>query len=45
MRLKLSRVAVTYGSWGFTATDTLVGDTTGKDFKTLKAKAQEIADT
>ena len=44
-RLKLSRVAVKYGSWGFTSTDRLVGDTRGKDFKQLSEKAQEISDT
>lgn len=44
LRQRLSRVAVKYGSWGFTATDGLVGDTRGKDFKALRAKAEQISD-
>jgi putative FmdB family regulatory protein len=44
-RLKLSRVAVKYGAWGFTKTDNLVADPQGKDFKTLSEKAAEIADS
>jgi putative FmdB family regulatory protein len=44
MRQRLSRVAVKYGSWGFTATDSLVGDARGKDFKALRAKAEQISD-
>jgi putative FmdB family regulatory protein len=41
---RFSRVAVKYGGWGFTATDKLVGDTKGKDFKKLRSKAEEISD-
>jgi predicted nucleic acid-binding Zn ribbon protein len=43
--LRLSRVAVRYDAFGFSATDKLVTDTRGKDFKSLSAKAQEIADS
>ena len=43
--LKLSRVAVKYESFGFTQTDTLVGDPTGKNFKTLQEKANEISES
>lgn len=39
-----SRVAVRYGSWGFTATDRLVADTRGKDFRALRDKAEQISD-
>jgi putative FmdB family regulatory protein len=42
---RLSRVAVKYEGWGFTATDSLVSDTKGKDFKQLRAKAEEISDS
>jgi putative FmdB family regulatory protein len=44
LRRKFSRVAVRYEGWGFTATDSLVNDTRGKDFKALRSKAEEIAD-
>lgn len=44
MRRKFSRVAVRYGTWGFTATDSLVRDTRGKDYKQLRSKAEQIAD-
>jgi putative FmdB family regulatory protein len=44
-RQKLSRVAVTYASFGFTTTDNLVRNPETKDYKALKAKAQEIADS
>jgi putative FmdB family regulatory protein len=46
LRRKFSRVAVRYGSWGFTATDSLVDDARGprKDFKTLREKAEQISD-
>jgi putative FmdB family regulatory protein len=43
-RLRLARVAVRYGSWGFTSTDKLVGDTRGKNFKRLRETAEKIAD-
>lgn len=42
---RFSRVAVKYGGWGFTATDKLVSDNRGKDFKTLRSKAEEISDS
>jgi predicted nucleic acid-binding Zn ribbon protein len=44
-QLKISRVAVKYQSFGFTSTDSLVSDPHGKDFKTLRSKAEEISDT
>ena len=43
-KLRLGRVAVRYNGWGFTATDSLVSDTRGKDFRTLRDKADEISD-
>jgi len=43
--LKISRVAVKYDTWGFTNTDRLVSDTQGKNFRDLRNKAEEIADT
>lgn len=43
-RQRFGRIAVRYGSWGFTATDRLVGDTRGKDFKSLRETAEKIAD-
>lgn len=45
MQRKFSRVAVKYGAWGFTSTDSLVGDSRGKDFKALRNKAEEISDS
>jgi putative FmdB family regulatory protein len=44
LRRRFSRVAVRYGSWGFTSTDGLVGSTTGKDFNQLRDRAERIAD-
>jgi putative FmdB family regulatory protein len=44
-RHRLARVAVRYNSWGFTATDSLVSDTRGKDFTDLRAKAEQISDS
>lgn len=44
-RHRFSRVAVKYAGWGFSATDSLVGDTKGKDFKQLRSKAEEISDS
>jgi putative FmdB family regulatory protein len=44
MRHRLSRVAVKYDAFGFTATDKLVSDPKGKDFKALRAKAEQISD-
>jgi putative FmdB family regulatory protein len=44
MQRVFSRVAVRYGSWGFTSTDSLVNDTRGKDFKALRSKAEQISD-
>jgi putative FmdB family regulatory protein len=43
-KLRLGRVAVRYNGWGFTSTDSLVADTRGKDFRTLRDKADQIAD-
>ena len=45
LRRRYGRVAVTFGGWGFAATDSLVsGDRRRKDFKALKRKADEIAE-
>jgi putative FmdB family regulatory protein len=44
LRRKFSRVAVRYEGWGFSATDTLVNDTRGKDFKALRERAEKISD-
>jgi putative FmdB family regulatory protein len=44
LRRKFSRVAVRYEGWGFTATDSLVNDTRGKDYKALRERAERIAD-
>jgi len=39
------RVAVVFGGWGFSRTDSLLpSDRPRKDFKKLKEKAQEIAE-
>ena len=43
-KLRIGRVAVKYNGWGFTATDSLVSDTRGKDFSTLRDKAEQISD-
>ena len=43
-RLRIGRVAVKYDGWGFTATDKLVSDPRGKDFKQLRETAEKIAD-
>jgi putative FmdB family regulatory protein len=43
-RHRLARVAVRYDGWGFTATDKLVSDTRGKDFRTLRSTAEQISD-
>jgi putative FmdB family regulatory protein len=44
-RHRLARVAVRYNTWGFTATDSLVSDTRGKDFTELRNKAEQISDS
>jgi hypothetical protein len=36
---------VSYNDFGFTATDSLVSDPRGKDFRALREKANEIADS
>jgi putative FmdB family regulatory protein len=41
---RMARVAVKYNGWGFAATDSLVSDTRGKDFKTLRETAEKISD-
>jgi len=41
---RFSRVAVRYGSWGFNATDSLVRDPRGKDFRRLRETAEQISD-
>ena len=43
-KLRPGRVAVRYEGWGFTATDSLVSDTRGKDFRALRDKAEQISD-
>jgi putative FmdB family regulatory protein len=43
-RQRFGRVAVRYGSWGFRATDTLVRDPGGTDFRALRERAERIAD-
>jgi putative FmdB family regulatory protein len=44
LRRRFSRVGVRYGTWGFTATDTLVANPGSKDFKQLRERAERIAD-
>lgn len=44
LRRRWSRVAVRYGAWGFQATDGLVRDTRGKDFRGLRERAERISD-
>ncbi len=44
LRKKFSRVAVRYGTWGFTSTDSLVSDTRGRDYKALREKAEQISE-
>jgi putative FmdB family regulatory protein len=41
---RFARIAVKYNDWGFAATDNLVGDTRGKDFKALRETAEKISD-
>jgi putative FmdB family regulatory protein len=43
-RHRFARIAVKYESWGFGATDNLVSDTRGKDFKALRETAEKISD-
>jgi putative FmdB family regulatory protein len=43
LKRKFSRVAVKYEGWGFASTDSLVGNTQGKDFKALRERAERIA--
>ncbi len=46
LRRVYGRVAVKFGGWGFSRTDSLVPeDRPRKDFKKLKEKAEEIADS
>jgi putative FmdB family regulatory protein len=45
LRRRFSRVAVRYEGWGFTSTDKLVSDDRpGRDFKSLRERAERIAD-
>jgi predicted nucleic acid-binding Zn ribbon protein len=45
LRKVYGRVAVTFGGWGFSKTDALLPEgRRRKDFRTLKAKAEEISD-
>jgi putative FmdB family regulatory protein len=41
---RFARIAVKYNGWGFTATDSLVSDSRGKDFKKLRETAEKISD-
>jgi putative FmdB family regulatory protein len=41
---RFARIAVKYNDWGFGATDSLVRDTRGKDFKALRETAEKIAE-
>ena len=43
-RHRFARIAVKYNGWGFTATDSLVSDTKGKNFKQLRETAEKISD-
>lgn len=46
LRRAWSRVAVRFSGWGFSTTDGLVGEhRSGRDFKQLKEKAEEIVDS
>ena len=44
LRRRWSRVAVRYGSWGFKATDGLVRETRGRDYRDLRDRAERISD-
>lgn len=44
MRQRLGRVAVRYGSWGFSATDKLVNRPGRGDYKELRERAERISD-
>lgn len=44
LKRKFSRVAVKYQGWGFSSTDSLVKDTTGKDYQALRERAERISD-
>ena len=44
-RQRPARVAVKYDAFGFTSTDSLVGDQPSADMKTLRTKAEEISDS
>jgi len=41
---RFARIAVKYNDWGFGATDRLVADRRGKDFKKLRETAEKISD-
>jgi putative FmdB family regulatory protein len=41
---RFARIAVKYNGWGFTATDSLVSDSRGKDFRKLRETAEKISD-
>jgi putative FmdB family regulatory protein len=41
---RFARVAVKYNGWGFGATDSLVSDTRGKDFKALRETAEKLSE-
>jgi putative FmdB family regulatory protein len=46
LRRIYGRVGVRFSGWGFNSTDSLVpGNRPRKDFKTLRDKAEEIADS
>ena len=43
-RVWSARVQINLEGWGFSKTDSLIRDTRGKDFKTLKERAQRIVE-
>jgi hypothetical protein len=46
LRRVYGRVGIRFGGWGFSSTDALLpADRPRKDFRTLKEKAEEIAES
>ena len=39
-----ARLQISFESWGFNRTDSLIADTRGKDFKAIKERAQRIVE-
>lgn len=44
MRLRFGRVGVSYHAWGFDSTDSLVRRPGRHDFRTVREKAEQIAE-